>query len=274
MFLQRLLVALLLLPAGLWAIFAGEVSNAILFSVFLLIAAWEFIKLMKMGGNQPAGFAIYGAVVTLAAVRPFIHELDITAVVILWLLAAAVFHLWYFERGRRAAVSDLFSSYFGILYLGILGSHFTAARALPDGGWWLYILLTGIWSADTGAYMIGSWLGKTPLAPNLSPKKTVEGYFGGIVLALVLMPLLLMLYPVLGLDVPGEITFARVILIGVVMGVIPTAGDLTISMIKRSVDVKDTGSLLPGHGGVLDRLDSWLWGVTIGYYLVLFVFLN
>jgi phosphatidate cytidylyltransferase len=274
MFLQRVVVALLLLPAGLWALFSSEWSSAILFTTFLLIASWEFSRLMKLGGNRPADFALYGAVVTLVAGRALFPTIDTTMVAIGWLLAAAIFHLWHFERGRQNSVTDLFSTYFGILYIAILGSHFGLVRALPDGGWWLYILLTGIWSADTGAYMIGTWMGKTPLAPNLSPKKTVEGYIGGIVLAIILMPLLLMLYPLLGLNVPVEITTARVILIGVIMGFIPTAGDLTISMVKRSVSVKDTGSLLPGHGGVLDRLDSWLWGVAIGYYLVVYVFLT
>ncbi len=121
--------------------------------------------------------------------------------------------------------------------------------------------------------MIGKWIGKTPLAPRLSPKKTWEGYFGGLVMAGVLAPLLLMFYRWMKWPVPPEITIPRVMLIGVVMGIFTVAGDLLISMLKRTYSLKDTGTILLGHGGVLDRIDSWLWAVSIGYYLITAIFL-
>lgn len=148
-----------------------------------------------------------------------------------------------------------------------------AIRGLPGGEWWILVTLTSVWSADTGAYAIGSLIGKTPLAPRLSPKKTREGYIGGLVTAGMLAPLLLMFYRWMDWPVDPEITIPRVVILGIVMGFFTVAGDLMISMFKRTYSLKDTGTILLGHGGVLDRIDSWLWAVSIGYYLITAIFL-
>jgi phosphatidate cytidylyltransferase len=108
------------------------------------------------------------------------------------------------------------------------------------------------------------------LSPRLSPKKTWEGYFGGILVAVILTPLLVVLLRlVAGPD--SAITPLRGIWVGLVMGIIPTLGDLGESMIKRQRGVKDSGNLLPGHGGAFDRIDSWLWAVVIGYYMIVWL---
>jgi len=274
MFLQRLLVALILLPIGLWALFTSEISFAIFMILVFVIASWEYIHLFKNGKYQPAGFAIFGAVIcSLGSVTYFKTALPLVFIVPFILLSAA-FHLWQYERGREESVLDLTISLAGILYLGILGSYFMAIRVLPGGDWWIFTVLTSVWWADTGAYAVGKNFGKRPLAVRLSPKKTWEGYFGGILAALIGSPLLLQLYWALDLPVDKTITIPRVILLGAVMGVLPTLGDLTISMIKRYFKVKDTGTILAGHGGMLDRIDSWLWAVSIGYYLITILFIS
>ena len=274
MFLQRLLVALILLPIGLWALFSSEISFAIFMTLIFVIAGWEYIQLFKNGQYQPAHFAIIGAVIcSLGSVTYYKTALPLVFIVPFILMTAA-FHLWHFEHGREKAVLDMTISFAGILYLGILGSYFMAIRVLPGGDWWIFTVLTSVWWADTGAYAIGKNFGKRPLAARLSPKKTWEGYIGGILAALIGSPLLLKLYWVLDLPVDKTITIPRVILLGAVMGVLPTLGDLTISMIKRYFKVKDTGTILAGHGGMLDRIDSWLWAVSIGYYLITLLFIS
>jgi phosphatidate cytidylyltransferase len=124
--------------------------------------------------------------------------------------------------------------------------------------------------ADSGAYFIGKGFGRHQLSPRLSPKKTWEGYFGGIIVGLILTTLLAALIQwSIGPD--STITPLRGALVGLVMGVVPTLGDLGESMIKRQMGVKDSGNILPGHGGAFDRVDSWLWAVAIGYYMVVWL---
>jgi phosphatidate cytidylyltransferase len=273
MWLQRILVALVLLPVGLLAMFLGESYFVVVMVIFLLIATYEYVGIIRIGGYHPADFAIYGAVITMCVGRTYFPEIDQMLFLIFYVLTSGIFHLIQYERGRNPTVIDMAFSFTGIVYLGVMGSHFMAIRALPAGEWWLLVVLTAVWSADSGAYMIGKWIGKTRLAPRLSPKKTWEGYFGGLVLAAVMAPLLLKLYWWASFPIDPAITIPRVTIIGVVMGVFTIAGDLLISMLKRRYSLKDTGTLLRGHGGALDRLDSWLWGVAIGYYLITAIFL-
>ena len=145
-------------------------------------------------------------------------------------------------------------------------------RLLPGGAWWVWIILSSVFFADSGAYTFGKWLGKRRLAPRLSPKKTWEGYIAGLLSAIIFAPLFLLMYHKIGWAVPPEITYVRVILIALLMGVFTVFGDLVISMFKRYFKVKHTGEILLSHGGILDRIDSWLWGVTIGYYLITIFF--
>jgi phosphatidate cytidylyltransferase len=110
------------------------------------------------------------------------------------------------------------------------------------------------------------------MAPRLSPKKSWEGYFGGIFMSLGGSVLLLQAYLWMDLPVYPHITVQRVLVLAAFLSVFPTIGDFGISMIKRRFAVKDSGSILPGHGGMLDRIDSWLWAAVIGYYLISLLF--
>jgi phosphatidate cytidylyltransferase len=156
------------------------------------------------------------------------------------------------------------------MYLGWLGAYFISLRQLPEGLWWVLMALPVVWIADSFAYLVGSRWGRRKLSPRLSPKKTWEGYLGGIAggtLGGALLPLLWQVWS--GPD--SAITPWRGALLGFVLAVLTTLGDLGESMIKRQVGVKDSGTLLPGHGGVFDRIDSWLWAGVIGYYVVLWM---
>ncbi|MFN2146385.1 MAG: phosphatidate cytidylyltransferase [Anaerolineales bacterium] len=273
MWLQRVLVALILMPIGLLAMFSGENYFAIMMAVFLMVGAYEFIGISRIGGYHPADFAVYGTVLLLPLGRTFWPQIDPLLTLVFFVLAAGIYHLVQYERGKDHTIADMAFTFTGMIYLGVLGSHFMAIRGLPGGEWWMLVTLTSVWSADTGAYAIGKWIGKTPLVPRLSPKKTLEGYIGGLVAAGVLAPLLLMFYHRMGWPVPPEITIPQTVIMGVVMGIFTVAGDLMISMMKRTYSLKDTGTILLGHGGVLDRIDSWLWAVSIGYYLITAIFL-
>jgi len=118
--------------------------------------------------------------------------------------------------------------------------------------------------ADTGGYVFGKRLGRHLLSPHVSPNKTWEGYIGGIFFGVLASLLFGSLWHVRA----PAVTIPRAFVIGLVLSVIAPLGDLGESMIKRQFGLKDSGSILPGHGGMMDRLDSWLWAATIGYYLV------
>ncbi|MEK6223149.1 MAG: phosphatidate cytidylyltransferase, partial [Chloroflexota bacterium] len=265
---QRVLVVVLLLPIVIAAIMQGGWVLGLLISLLLGMAVWEYSLLFKAGGLKPAGFLVVAGVVLLTLTRTAQNlEYDSVIVVGLAMLLMAI-HLREFEKGRDQAGSDFAASLSGLIYIGFLGGYMVLLRNLPEGQWWLLTVLPAVWLADSGAYFIGKRFGVHKMAPRLSPKKSWEGYFGGIVVALIGTPLLMSLYHNWGLPVGGAFTPLNAVLIGLVMGVFPTLGDLGESMLKRQFGVKDSGSILPGHGGIFDRIDSWLWAVTIGYYLI------
>ena len=148
----------------------------------------------------------------------------------------------------------------GVLLVGWLGGHFFRLRLLPDMAWqWTILAMTSTWISDSGGYVFGKKLGRHKLAPRLSPNKTVEGYVGGIISG-VLFAALISYW----LDLP----IVAGTILGLIISLLGTAGDLSISLLKRESGVKDSGNLLPGHGGALDRTDSLLWAVAITYYFV------
>lgn len=153
---------------------------------------------------------------------------------------------------------------FGVVYVGVLASYLVLLRQYPEGGSWLVVLSAVTAGSDSGAYYFGSTFGKRKLCPNISPKKTVEGALGGLLCGLVAAcaSASLLLDTVDWLFVG----MAAVLLTGV--GIL---GDLTESVIKRGTGTKDSGTLLAGHGGVLDRIDSLLLATPVLYYLLLFV---
>ena len=166
-------------------------------------------------------------------------------------------------RRRDATVTaDWALTLAGGVYLAWAGRQFLQIRAFENGAAWLVLVLSGTWLADSGAYLIGARWGRHKMTPSLSPKKTWEGLAGGVTIGILgnaLVAAVLALPPVHGAA------------LGLLGGTLGTLGDLSVSMIKRQVGAKDSGQLIPGHGGALDRIDSLLFTVIAGYlYLVWF----
>ena len=133
---------------------------------------------------------------------------------------------------------------------------------LPRGLWWVLVALFGVWGSDTGAFFAGRFLGRHKLAPAISPGKTWEGVSGGLVLGTIAV--ILFSFP---LGVPWYLA----IVLGILVTIASVLGDLAESLIKRQTHVKDSGQLFPGHGGMLDRIDSILFAVMVVYFFTLFV---
>lgn len=148
----------------------------------------------------------------------------------------------------------------GPLYVGLLLGHLHALRHVRDGAWWVFLVLIMTWAYDTGAFGAGRLWGRTGFMRHISPSKTREGVLGGLVLAGLSG---LAGVPTVGLSVPVAL------MVGVLTGVVAQAGDLVESMFKRQTGVKDSGAILPGHGGLLDRIDSLLFTGALGFYVAM-----
>jgi phosphatidate cytidylyltransferase len=271
MLVKRTLVALILLPIGIALIVIGGVPYALLIALVLALAAWEYSRLFHQGSLQPATFLVIGGAILLVAGRAWNGFESSPWIISLLVLVSMTYHLVAYERGRDQSATDMGVTLAGILYLGWIGAYLISLRALPDGMWWVLLALPAVWFADSGAYFIGSRFGRHKMSPRLSPKKSWEGYFGGILFGVLGGALLGFIYST-WLGAGTAITPLRGLVLGLVMSIFPTLGDLGESMIKRQVGVKDSGNLLPGHGGAFDRIDSWLWAGVIGYYIIIWLF--
>ncbi|HZD41422.1 MAG TPA: phosphatidate cytidylyltransferase, partial [Terriglobales bacterium] len=176
---RRTLTALGLVVVGLPAIIYGGIFYFVLMGIVLAGSAWEYVRLYRAVRSEPNEVVTVGGVLVLATARFFYKQLAIPFLVLFVLLAMSV-HIIAYERGRDQAGLDFAVTVAGIVYLGWLGSYLFDLRQLPQGGWWLMIVLPIVWGGDVGAYSIGAVYGKHKMTPRLSPKKSWEGYFAGL----------------------------------------------------------------------------------------------
>lgn len=267
MFVKRVLVVVILLPIGILAIYQGDWIFTSLVAVFLGGAAWEYQVMFQSRGLKPARGLLLAGVLVILVDRNANGFTNSAWLISLLVLASLTYHLMMYERGSDQAGTEFSLTLTGILYIGWIGAYLVSLRNLPGGLWWMLLVLPSVWLADMAAYFVGKGMGKRKLAPRLSPKKTWEGYIGGVLFGTLLTIGLAALLQ--GFAGPGVgITPLRGLWVGLVMSSLPTLGDLGESMIKRQLGYKDSSNLLPGHGGFFDRIDSWLWAAVLGYYLV------
>jgi len=265
--LKRVSTALVLAAIGFPAIYYGGIFFWGLITLLLVIAAWEYLSLMRSAGYQPAIRLGVAGVFFLALVRTYFPDYE-SATLIFFIFLAMAHHLLAFERGRDEAASDFAFTLTGLVYLGWMGAYLIRLRELPNGVYWFSFVLPIIWFTDTGAFFVGRKWGKHKLAPRLSPKKTWEGYFGGVFFGLLGSLLFYTLWHQI-----LNISLFDSLLLGLSLSVLTPLGDLGESMIKRQSGIKDSSHILPGHGGIFDRIDTWLWAAPLGYYLVRWFFI-
>ncbi|MGB9674194.1 MAG: phosphatidate cytidylyltransferase [Anaerolineales bacterium] len=265
---NRILVVIILLPLGLWVINQGGWVFAITVAVLAGLAAWEVGNMFAKKGANPFLWAMpFGA--SLLVITRYFGGVEAEAWGLsLIILVSMTYHLVDYERGRALAASDFALSLMGMVYCGWMGGYLVALRQLPEGKWWLLLALPIVWLADAGAFSVGRRFGKHALSPRLSPKKTWEGYWGGV-LSGVLSGWALAVLWMIGAGPTTLITPWKGAVLGFLLSVITPLGDLGESMIKRQNGVKDSSNLLPGHGGIFDRIDSWLWAGVLSYYLII-----
>ncbi len=226
------------------------------------IICMEFLTAKKLQKNPPV------AILTIL----FSLAMPMVACTSLWYIPLYVFSLAMFLFmvffREKLAVFDLTFAYAGVVVISVAMS--SMARLICcSGGWYSFYLVMGVvspWLADSTAYFVGSFMGKRKLCPNISPNKTVEGALGGIIGS------------VLGALLAGvvfqfivyrnvEFNYLALLVIGVYCSVVSILGDLVFSVIKRDCGIKDYGSIMPGHGGLLDRFDSVIFCVPVVYFI-------
>ncbi|MES0359684.1 MAG: phosphatidate cytidylyltransferase [Anaerolineales bacterium] len=266
----RVIVAVILLPIGLAIIYLGGWPFTAFVALILGLAAWEYSQIFRGSNLEPAKvIAVIGAG-SLALGRGWNGFESAPWIISLIVFASMIYHMVAYERGRDQAGTDFAVTLSAAMYPGWLGAYLISIRALPEGDWWLLLILPIVWIADSGAYFIGRSFGRRKLSPRLSPKKTWEGYIGGIFVGTLGAVGLVYLWNIWA-GPAFSITPLQGALLGFLLSTITTLGDLGESMIKRQSGVKDSSKLLPGHGGVFDRIDSWLWAAVIGYYFIIWI---
>jgi phosphatidate cytidylyltransferase len=252
--LLRVGTAVVLLPAVLWLLWKGDLPFALLISVAAAACAFELNQLPLQGKDDPitgAAIASTGA----AFLIPLLHHAPLgflsVEMVLVVLVAAACIDALFFEPDVTLAPRRVGLAVMGAVYGGVMLSALVKLRQLPSGAVWIFLALAVTWANDTGGYFAGRAFGKHKLYPRISPSKTVEGALGGMAFS-VLWGL-----GVFNWGLP-EVPLWGGAVIGLGASILGPLGDLSESAMKRAYGAKDSGKLLPGHGGMLDRLDALL----------------
>lgn len=285
MLLHRVLTALIAVPIILAAIWSGPPWIAALAVVAAAVGVWEAYRLYPMavvvdgdapetGLPAPLG-GVWSTALVLAgelAATPLDFAKTVVAICVagcivsgLWMIAA-----W---RGKRPVAATAWLCLTPI-YIGGAMATAVALRGLDQqtvnetawaalagtsvGLWWMLLAILGVYAADTAAYFVGRLIGRHRMAPGISPGKTWEGTVGGLAGTVIVTTLL-------GTMTPLDLPVWQAVVTGVILGVVAPAGDLLESKVKRRAGVKDSGALFPGHGGMLDRLDSLLPSFIVVY---------
>ncbi len=265
------LVGLVLL---IGVLYMGSIVLGIAVSIIAVVGLYEFYNsISKTKGIHPIKIVGYLSVVPLLVLglqKTGWYNIDIgimtgisVCLIIFVSMAVIVF------GHKKYNIVDVCATAFGIAYIPFLMSFLIMLRNMEYGNILIWLIFIGAWGTDTLAYTFGRLFGKRKIIPEISPKKTIAGAIGGILGCILLMV-------IYGIIVNNyfdlNIKYIALILLGLFCGVISQIGDWAASAIKRYVDVKDFGNIMPGHGGVLDRFDSILFVAPVIYYvLILFI---
>lgn len=264
-------IALLLIIAYL-----GSIAIGLAIFLLALAAIHEFYRALERGGSRPIYLLGYIACLPLlylaleglmpTGLTDYIEKKCLLiAATGLFALLVALFCFSMFSNGKYK-MADISITLFGIVYIAFLFSFVTLTRNLENGNLYIWLIFIGASATDTFAFFTGITIGKTKIIPKISPKKSLEGCIGGVIGAVLTML-------VFGSVFKSQLgtSLVHFAVLGLLCGVISQIGDWSASSVKRAVGIKDYGNIMPGHGGVLDRLDSILFvAPTVYFYINLF----
>ena len=263
----RLITAFVGMPIVLAVAWVGGWWAFAVAALIALLAIYELHMMMLHEGYHPlilvscALSLLFMVAAMLPQQRLPLLEIGLSGALL------ASFPLLFFRKSLEGAMLDWSLTLAIAFYVGWPMSLLLVLRGyqtgLGTGLWWLFVLFGGVWGFDTGAFFAGHFFGRHKLAPRISPGKTWEGVFGGLIFSVAAA----VLFAALPLGVPWYLA----VLLGILVGVAAALGDLAESLIKRQTHVKDSGQFFPGHGGVLDRIDSLLFAILVIYVFALLV---
>ena len=260
---KRELTGIIAAPIVVGIVYSG---SPILFMFFvttvILMGVNEYFTIIERIGVN--GFRIPGMILSLLLLLCFYFN---ESLILGWGLVASVtlFAVWFFQGDNvKDAIDQISFTLFGVLYIAGLGGYYLLIRSLEGGDRLILFLLFIVWLGDIAAYYWGKNFGNKPLAPIVSPNKTVEGSIAGLAGSLVAAVLS-------GLFFLDHIAMIHCLLIALICGTIGQFGDLAESLLKRHASIKNSGDVLPGQGGILDRIDSLLFAGPAFYCYLKFV---
>lgn len=279
---SRLITAFILIPLVIAALFWLPLSGfAITTIVICMLAAWEWGQLAGLKTRQQriwlaviCGLLLAAMLFTLQPYQRDLHQYQVEGslwAALGWWIVALFLVLSYPASAALWRSSRPLRLIFGVLTVVPFFWGMVALRQYHyesdhfAGAWWLLFIMVLVWGADSGAYMFGRLFGKHKLAPKVSPGKTWEGFFGGLLTSAMIAWLFAVMAPL-------AVAPVTLVICAVVATLASVLGDLTESMFKREAGIKDSGNLIPGHGGILDRIDSLTAAVPVFACLLLLVF--
>ena len=257
---QRLITALWGLPLVTIAIWFGEPWFTIVIALLGMLAAYEFYRIIA--NKQVKAFTYLGLIWTLLFIlSPHFNHTAITPLLLTSLIVISLI-CTLARRPVEGAYTGGMWTIAGVLYVGWLLSYLVALRGIDAGRYWVFLALFITFASDSSAYFIGQAWGKHRFAPSISPGKTWEGAIAGILGAVIIGLGLVRLF---GLP----LSYGQATLLCLLVSVFAQLGDLVESLFKRNMGIKEAGNMLPGHGGILDRVDSAAFTTVIVYYYAL-----
>lgn len=261
----RVLSALVLLPVVVLLIYLGGIPWVLAVALAGSVAWMEMTRLLQRSDfsvDRLVGLVFIGLSIAVTYLRATgLVQLDLFRPLLALLIMVSLIYALY-DRSEQPT-HNWAINVASALYLGFMLSHFVTLRERPNGLNWVVFAFLITWVGDTAAYFVGSTLGRHKLWPRISPKKTWEGLAGEIASCLIVGPLL-----------GGWLVGLNVwqgLIIGLLVAVLGTFGDFAVSLLKRMAHIKDSGKLIPGHGGILDRLDSLMFTFPLITYFAILV---
>ncbi|MFH1259525.1 MAG: phosphatidate cytidylyltransferase [Elusimicrobiota bacterium] len=267
---QRIFTALVGIPLIVCSIWFGYLPFLVFVLALVILSSWEFNRLLTLIGLKP--FLTLNIILSILVVLSIVFTGGKLAVAasndatgaILCLILIVLFFSNFFRKNIAQAVLDIAGGFLGVIYAAWMLAHLILLRDIaPLGREYTFLLFFVIWGVDIGAYFVGKRYGRHSLFATISPKKTLEGAVGGLILGVGISFLVSFL-------LIKNLSWAHSLGLGLIIGIFGQMGDYAESLIKRNAEIKDSSDLLPGHGGILDRFDSLIFTAPLVYYYIKF----
>lgn len=255
----RIITAVIGIPLLLAILFWGGLAWTTLFVLMAGIALYEYLNMMKAHGQTPPYLSAYSLLLVLLF-RPQLADYFLPLLVAVVLLNVMECVIMY----PKYKLEDIALTFLGAFYIGFLISYALLIKSLEQPFFVILLVLLVTWGSDVGGYLFGRLWGRTKMSPQLSPNKTWAGAIGGVILAILAAGIFYYLFPL------PALTLVEILALAGIGSVAAQLGDLFASAMKRYFGAKDSGHIIPGHGGVLDRFDSFMLVLPVIYYAIYF----